>query len=117
MLPMLGFCKFIGIKRIRISFRNRERSPIFITNHFSNKNNLSNVIRIVGKLPINGFHDRMPLIADKNFAAQIIISQRMNCVKKALPTCVPKSQKFRSGSDVVFKFGIPFSPFFFTIGS
>ena len=74
MFPVFGLCEFIGIKLFGFPFGYGERCPL-LSQHFPDKNDLSDMIRIMGQLPVDGFQNRMALIADVDDFGQIVFLQ------------------------------------------
>ena len=73
------------------------------------------MVRVVGKLPVNGFHYCMPLVAYVYNAVKVFGAQTLKCGKQARPALVPLCEQFGAGGNVVLKLGIAVTPFLFTV--
>src|SRR5688572_31291626 len=70
------------------------------------------MVRIMRKLPVYGFHYRMPLIPDVNDLVQVFGLQGVQGLKEAGPAFVPFANKFYPAFYIVLKFRIPVAPGF-----
>src|SRR6478672_12371491 len=109
--------KLIGVEVIGFAARNRQRFPVIIEDHFADKDDLPDMIRIMRKLPVDGFHYSMTLVTDVDDFAEIVIGQRTQSVKEAIPALIPQLHHEISGLNVVVKFGIAMAPRFLAVGS
>src|SRR5579863_1970261 len=65
------------VELLRLSARHGERLPLWMVQVLGQQHNLSAVIGVVGKLAVDGLHDRMRLAADGHGARQIIVGERL----------------------------------------
>src|SRR5690606_959659 len=103
------------IKFGRFPFWDGQTLPFASFHHSSHVYYLTNMIGIMGQLPVDRVDDRMFLVSDIYFCAEIFSVQRVQSIEQTFPSIPPFFDKLLSGLNYRFKFLIPVPPFFFSI--
>src|SRR4051812_11115888 len=72
--------------------RNAQRLPVRGSEMFCQENNLPDVIRVMGQLPIDCLQDCMNLAANRYSLVEVFGRQRLYRIKHALPASLPVSK-------------------------
>jgi len=112
----LRLCEFLSIVRIRGALGYGKRGPIGILHHFSDINDLADVVGIVRQLAADGFQHGVAFIANVNDSAEVGFREGVKRREEAGPAFIPAGHDLGAGGWVGFKFRIALTPFFFAVG-
>lgn len=115
MPSVFGLLELGRIVLLRAAPWDGKRSPRFFLHHFSDVNDLSNMVRVVRQLAVEGLHNAMALVADVDDGTDIIFVDGVESLKETGPAFVPFFQQGFPAWQVIVEFGLPLPPFFFAI--
>src|SRR5579859_4855098 len=113
----LDVVRRIGVELSGFSSRDAQAAPRTGSVVLGDVDNLSDVVGIVGELPINGLQNAVRLASNKDGAFKIGIGERRKRCKQSGPTGLPPANKYRlrvGRSD--FKLSITITAGFLAIG-
>src|SRR5690349_6883475 len=75
----------------------------------SEKNDLADMVAVVGELPVDRLNDRMWFTADRYYFREILVCQRFDAAEKTFPTGIPELEQRLPRVCHYLKFLIAFS--------
>ena len=92
---------------------NTQTHPMLVLQLFPDVHDLPDVVGVVRELALDGFHDGVRLVSDRDCFHQVVMRKRDQSGKQNLPACLPTGDQVLFRSEAAFKF-LVFSPSFFT---